>query len=341
MSVAAIRDAAAVTGLLLVAVWAGSRAGRDLDPALFGYLGATVVAAFAVTWRASAFWRRRPTAFYGRAFVAALRDPRRLRTLARAAGTDLAAQRFIARRSRTRWLAHLALSLGTLASFAITLPLVFGWLRFTAEGQHAYRPVVLGIALPSVALDGAAAWLVFHALTLAGVAVFLGAVFFLAARWRGRALPGATAPADILPLALLLAVAATGLALPASRTVPGLFAAAAFAHELTVVALLVALPFSKLGHVLVRPLQLGVRLVRAPDAARVACTDCGAALVPVAQLASVATLLAARGMPRDAHLGRCPACRRRAVAAAQARLVGASFHPDLVDARPRRRERAA
>ena len=39
---------------------------------------------------------------------------------------------------------------GTLASFAITVPLVFGWLRFEADGQHAYRPVVAGVPQPMV-----------------------------------------------------------------------------------------------------------------------------------------------------------------------------------------------
>jgi hypothetical protein len=332
----ALRDATLATVLVVAAVWAGSRAGRDLDPALLGYLGATIVATFAVTWRVSAFWRRLPSAFYGRALLAALRDPRRARTAFHAAATDLGTQHFIAARSRTRWLAHLALSLGTLASFAITLPLVFGWMHFAADGQDHYRPVVLGIVLERFALDGVAAWLVFHALALAGGAVAFGATYFLSTRLRRRALPGVTDPGQILPLALLLFVALSGLALPASRNHAELFPAVSLLHEAAVMVLLVALPFSKLAHVLIRPLQLGARVVRA-STDWIACAGCGAVLAPRAQAAAVGALLAARGARLTGHLQQCPPCRRRSTAAAQARLLGARFHPDLVDTGPRAR----
>jgi hypothetical protein len=329
----ALRDATLATVLVVAAAWAGSRGGRDLDPALLGYLGATIVATFAVTWRVSAFWRRLPSAFYGRALLAALRDPRRARTAFRAAATDLGTQRFIAARSRTRWLAHLALSLGTLASFAITVPLVFGWMHFAADGQDHYRPVVLGIVLGRFALDGVAAWLVFHALAIAGGAVAFGATYFLTARLRRRALPGVTDPGQILPLALLLFVALSGLALPASRNHAQLFAAVALLHEAAVVVLLVGLPFSKLAHVLIRPLQLGARVVHASTEWS-ACGMCGTRLAPTVQVAAVQALLAARGASVTPHLQQCTSCRRRSTAAAQARLLGAGFHPDLVDTRP-------
>jgi hypothetical protein len=327
----ALRDGALATAALGAAVWAGSRGGRDLDIALFGYLGATFAATFALSTRASAFWRRPPSAVYATALWSALRDPRRLRAAFGAAGADLVAQRFVARRSRVRWLAHLAVSLGTLASFAIILPLVFGWLHFEAEGQETFRPVFAGLALPPLALDGALAWLVFHALSLAAVAVSIGAATLLALRARG----GAIAAKHLAPLVLLLFVAVTGLALPATRDDPTAFAAAARLHELSVVILLVALSCSKLSHVAIRPLQLGSRLVRAPGSPTHACSACGDAFAPAAQLAAVSEILAARGAAFAGHQQRCPCCRRRLLAAAQAALVGARFHPDLVDARPR------
>ncbi|MBI3768674.1 MAG: hypothetical protein HY271_09295 [Deltaproteobacteria bacterium] len=332
----ALRDATLATALVVAAVWAGSRAGRDLDPALLGYLGATIVATFALTWRVSAFWRRLPSAFYGRALLTALRDPWRARTVFHAAAIDLGTQRFIAARSRTRWLAHLALSLGTLTSFAITVPLVFGWIHFAADGQDHYRPVVLGIVLGRFALDGGAAWLAFHALALAGGAVAFGATYFLTARLRRRALPGVTDPGHVLPLALLLFVALSGLALPASRNHAELFPAVSLLHEAAVVVLLVGLPFSKLAHVLIRPLQLGARVVRASTEWS-ACGMCGARLAPSVQVAAVQALLAARGARLAGHLQQCPPCRRRSTAAAQARLLGARFHPDLVDTSPQAR----
>jgi hypothetical protein len=328
------RDAALATALLLVAAYVGSGRFAHLDVALLGYLGATLVACAGLTFRASAFWRRPASAFYGRALRDLVVHPSELRVAFASAAGDVVAQRFIARRSRLRWLAHVLLSLGTLASFAITVPLVFGWLRFAADGQTRYRAVVFGVPTASFAVDGVVGWLVFHGLGLAGVAVAVGAAAFLWLRIRQRALPGSTAPFHVAPLVLLLLVALTGLALPATRGLPRLFDVAAAAHEVTVVVLLAALPFSKLHHVLVRPLQIGARLVREPRAARIACVGCGAPLAPPAQLHAVQSLLAARGIALDAHAECCPPCRRRRLATAQAVLVGASFHPPLVGVRP-------
>ena len=156
------RDATLVTALLLGAVWAGSAGLAHLDVALLGYLGATLVGVFGTTWRVSAWWRRPAAVVYARALFAALRRPRTLLRTGRTAARDLGAQRFIARRSCPRWLAHLLLSLGTLVSFAITLPLVFGWLRFEADGQQTYRAVLFG-AVPAArfAVEGLLGWLVF------------------------------------------------------------------------------------------------------------------------------------------------------------------------------------
>ncbi len=328
------RDASVGTGLLLGAIYAGSGAGVHLDPALGGYLGATVVATFGVIYRVSAFWRRPASAVYVRAALAGLGRLRRLPRTLGAAADDLVAQRFIARRGRVRWLAHLLLSLGTLVSFAITVPLVWGWLHFEAVGQDTYRVLVTGVPAGRFALDGAIGWLTFHALTLAGVAVMAGAGYFLALRLRARRLPGAVSTFHVGPLVLLLAVALTGLALPAARAHPRVFDVAAVVHELTVVLLLVSLPFSKLGHVLVRPLQLGARVMRAPGAPAVSCARCGDTFAPAAQLAAVETLLAQHGYRFAGHQATCPACRRLLVAATQATLLGAAFQPRLAGAHP-------
>jgi hypothetical protein len=340
----AMRDAVVATALLLGVVWSGSGGGVHLDPALAGYLAATVVAVAGTVWRVSRFWRRPASAVYARALVTALRSPRDLSRLLASSAHDLAAQRFIAPRSRWRWAAHMLLAWGTLASFAITLPLVFGWMRFAADGQTAYRVLVFSLPVGRFRLDGLTAQLVFHALLLAGVAVLLGAAFFLAVRVRQRRLPGVATAFHTGPLVLLLAVAATGIGLPASRQVPELFAVMAALHELFVIILLVAIPFSKLGHLLIRPLQLGVRVMRGADVRWAACAGCGAPLAPAAQLAAVEDLLAARGARLGEHQRQCPACRRRRVAGVQAGLQGAHFQPPLLGnaaPRPRRAEKAA
>ena len=336
------RDAAVAGGALAVAIAVGSGGFAHLDPALLGYLAATFVSFVATVHRASAFWRRPASAFYARALATSLRRPRSLRATLAHAGSDLAAQSFIRRRSWLRWSAHLLLSLGTVASFAITVPLVFGWMHFTAAADGEYSVVLFTVPTLRISVDGAIAWLLFHGLSLAGGAVAVGAVIFLALRFRLRRLPGATASFAIAPLVLLLFVAATGLALPATRGMPGAFAVAAALHQMAVIALLVAIPFSKLGHVLIRPLQLGARAVRADGEARTRCA-CGAVLAPARQHAAVTELLAERGFRFGAHPDRCPACRRRRVAAAQAALLGAAFQPRLPGARPsaRAREEAA
>src|SRR5678815_1654703 len=85
--------------------------------------------------------------------------------------------------------------------------------------RDRYQVVFFGLPLPGhqFAIDGAFGFLMFHALSLCGVAVALGAAYFLIARWRRRAEPGATSGFHVAPLLLLLAVALTGLALPPAR----------------------------------------------------------------------------------------------------------------------------
>ncbi len=327
---AGLIDASVATAVLIAAIWVGS---DGLDHALLGYLGAVVVATFGTVYRLSLAWRRPAAAFYLRALWH--------RRAVGGAGADLAAQRFIARRGRLRWSAHMALSLGTLASFAITLPLVFGWMHFRAVGQSTYEVVIASLPAGRFTLDGPIAWLMFHALVIAGVAVVLGALYFLGVRWRARRLPDVATSFHLGPLLLLLAVALTGLALPATRGHHALFRFAAVAHELTVIAMLVAIPFSKLSHLLVRPLQLGAQAVKRPDAERVACAGCGDPLAPSAQVDAVQALLQAHGL---AFQPRCATCRRRQLAMTQAGLLGAHFQPPITGAAPRpivRTEKAA
>ena len=330
----AVRDAILATLLLGLAVYAGSARGRDLDPALAGYLAATLVGCFVTTWRTSAAWRRPAAAFYSRTLLAALRSPGELRRTLAAASRDLAAQRMIARRSTPRWAAHLLLSGGTAASVAIVLPLVFGWVRFEATGLRAYRLHVLSVPTVSFDVDGVAAWLAFNALNLAAVAVVAGAAYFLARRLRTRR-------AGVAPLLLLLAVAITGLALPVTSALasPTLQRLAAWAHEVAVVAFLAAAPFTYLSHALIRPLGLGAKLVRAASAHLAHCGACAAPLAPRAQRNAVLGLLAAEGLPATPHQHLCPSCRRRCVATAQAALLGARFQPAVVPGQPT--ERAA
>lgn len=324
----AVRDAGFVTGGLLVAVYVGSERLAHVDPALAGYLVATVVAAWGIAYRVSAFWRRGPSAFYGRALLAALRRPRALARALGHAGADLVAQRFVARRHRLRWAAHMLLAWGTLVSFAVTLLLVWGWVRFEAVGERSYHAILWSWRVVRFATDGVAARLVFHTLDLAAAAVVLGGTYFVVARLRHRAAAGF----HLRPLLLLLAVAVTGLALPVAGQLgtAWAFPAAAAAHQVTVIALLVALPFGKLLHVFIRPLQVGARLVRADARGPLPCARCGAALAVAAQLAAVEAALAERRLFFAGRPRLCPPCRRRELAGVHSGLLAARFQPGTV-----------
>jgi len=319
---AARRDAAGATLFLAAAVYFGSGRLVHFDPALAGYLAAVAIALFSIVRRVSLFWRRPAAAFYGRELVKAVRRPRSLAATARNAGRDLVAQRFIARRGALRGSAHVLLSWGTLAGFAITLPLVFGWIHFEADGGRIYRAIFLSVPVARFSVDGVVGWLFFHALSLAAVAVVLGASYFLAARSRLR-----SGPFHVAPLLLLLAVAATGLALPiAAKAGATLFRVAGIAHEAAVIVLLVTLPYGKLLHVFIRPLELGAALVR-ERRERACCAGCGATFAPTVQLAAVESMLAARGFTFAGHQRSCPGCRRRGLAGVHVRLLDAEFQP--------------
>jgi hypothetical protein len=323
---AARRDAGVATGLLVLAIYLGSGGLVHFDPALAGYCAATVVAAGAVAYRVAVFWRRPASAVYGRALLAALRRPRHLRRVLSDAGRHLGTQRFIARRGAARWVAHLLLSWGTLASFAITLPLVWGWIHFEAVESGRYRVFASVVPVGRFETGGWVGWLIFHQLSLAAVAVVLGVLYFLVVRRRGAA-HGAAARFHLGPLVLLLAVALTGLALPVTsrRASYELYALAALSHQVAVVLLLALLPYGKLVHLFIRPLQVGVHALRRLAPGRTHCAGCGADLALAAQHAAVTALLAARGLRFAEHARLCPACRRRRVAACHGALVGTGF----------------
>jgi len=312
-----------------VSVYAGSGRLAHFDWALAGYFAATAVACMVATYRVAAFWRRRPSAFYGRMLLGALWQPRLALRILRSANRDLAAQRCIAGRRRSRWIAHLMLSWGTLVSFAVTVPLVCGWVHFEADDDRVYRVVVMCVSLGRFATDGIVGWVTFKIINLAAVAVVGGVAYFLVVRFRMRRQAGAAGRFHLAPLLLLLAVALTGLALPVISQVgrPGLFATASLAHQIAVVTLLAALPYGKLMHVFIRPLQLGVQLMRAESAADARCGRCGAIMAPAAQLQGVEALLAARGFRFAGHQRLCPGCRRRQLATVHAQLLGACFQP--------------
>jgi len=335
--------AAAATLLLCGLIALGNGGGRWLDPALLGYLIASLFAWFGVTYRYFTWLERPATAMYWRWTLRTFLTPRALLRLPRMGLIlldQLFLQRFIGRRSLKRWGAHACLAWGCLLGFAVTFPLVFGWVRFTSDGRDAgrYRAWVLGLPAGSFPLGGFAAFVSFHILDLAAVMVLTGC---LLAFLRRSGDEGDTSTQrfdlDILPLLLLIAIAATGLLLTASETwLQGRnFGTLAFMHEMTVILMLLFLPFGKLFHIVQRPAQAGVALYKDEGNAMglLPCHVCATPFIRPNQRRDLERLWTELGLDgarhRDGahHLDLCPRCKRRLVMKAQSLRLGGAFDP--------------
>lgn len=259
---------AALTVVVPVAlIYAGSRGFRDFDSALVGYAVGTVTAAAALVYRYT-LWVGRPAT--GRYFRAGWRsffswsNFRRYAFLVPVAWwTDIFAQTFILHRSFLRWLMHMCIFWGVVISLMITIPLAFGWLRFTLDPPMHYRLWIFGIKTFSLPLETVQAWVFFHALDFSAILLLIGVAIAL---WRRSTNSGLLATQrfgfDILPLVLLAAIAITGLGLTASTALWGgrYFWFVSLTHQVVVVGWLLVLPFGKFFHIIERPATIGVTL---------------------------------------------------------------------------------
>ncbi|WP_306600497.1 hypothetical protein [Geothrix sp. 21YS21S-2] len=313
----------------------GNGGGRWLDPALLGYLIASLFACFGVAYRYFTWLERPATGMYWRWTLRTLLTPRVLLRLPLILLDQLFLQRFIGKRSIRRWGAHALLAWGCLLAFSVTFPLVFGWVRFTSDGPNAdrYQAWVLGLPAGSFPLGGFAAFAAFHILDLAAVMVITGCVLAFVRRSRDE---GDTATQrfdlDILPLLLLIAVSVTGLLLTASETwLQGRnFGTLAYLHEMTVILMLLSLPFGKLFHIVQRPAQAGVKLYKAEGDALglLPCRACATPFIRPNQHRDLRVLWKELGLEAGAHhLDLCPRCRRRLVMKAQSLRLGGAFDP--------------
>src|SRR5688572_5887923 len=139
-----------VTALLAALFVVGSRNLAHFDAALVAYTFAVLFATFGLTYRYVMWLQRPPTALYWRrGFQAFFRRGSRSKNVGRwfqRMGSEVAANRFIFRRSWLRGLAHLLIMWGCLIAVAITFPLVLGWLHFNpVPGDlDRYQAVVFG-----------------------------------------------------------------------------------------------------------------------------------------------------------------------------------------------------
>ena len=329
----------ALSGLIAL----GNGGGRWLDPALLGYLIATLFACFGVAYRYFTWLERPATAMYWRWTLRTFLSPRGLLRLPRIAMLlldQMVLQRFIKQRSSKRWAAHACLAWGCMLAFAVTFPLVFGWVRFTSDGLNAsrYQAWVLGFPAGSFPLDSLAAFFSFHILDLAAVMVLTGCTLAFLRRAKDDG-DSATQrfDLDILPLLLLIAISATGLLLTVSEAwLQGRnFGTLAFLHEMTVIFMLLSMPFGKLFHIVQRPTQAAVALYKAEgDAAGLLpCKACRTPFIRPNQRQDLEQLWLELGLDGARHrngvhhLDLCPRCKRRLVMKAQNLRLGGAFDP--------------
>ncbi|HEV2445591.1 MAG TPA: MFS transporter, partial [Candidatus Sulfopaludibacter sp.] len=273
------------TALLIAAIVVGSRNLSNFDPALVVYTFAVIFATWGVVYHYNVWIEKPPTRVYWDRGWELFRKRGVLRSLGRVAAlavTHLAAQRFIAHRSRLRWWMHQCLFWGCLLGVAITFPLVFGWIHFrTLPGdQMTYGTYIFGFAAGSFKLGTVQAWLLFHGLDISAMLVLAGIALSL---WRRMIDKGARAlqqfGMDFLPIILLFAISVTGLALTVSQEWlrGSAYSFLAILHAVTVIAALLYLPFGKFFHIFQRPAQLGVKLYQdaGEEDAGAICVRCG------------------------------------------------------------------
>lgn len=277
---------AALVLILLIAL--GSRGFHWFDAALIGYAVATVFAVAAVTYKYTFWLARPPTGRYWRRswqLFFSYTHFRRYTALIPAAIGDLFAQTFIRKRGLYRWLTHQCLFWGVLLSCLITFPLTFGWLRFTQTTSGIYRLWFFGFALFPFTPDSPFGFLVVHALDFTAVLLLIGLVLAFHRRFHDLALVAVQRfRFDILPLALLLAIVVTGLALTADSTWLGgaYYWYISLTHETVVVLWLISLPFGKFFHLIERPATVGIELYwrTGEDTTQQRCARCGEEFAP-------------------------------------------------------------
>lgn len=327
----------AAMALLGAGIILGSGNLRFYDPILLTYTFGTLFSAFAVAYRYAVWLQRPPTRrIWRRGWGLLFRGVHLLGNVLftlRAAGTHLAAQSFIRKRSFLRWFIHFLIAWGCLIAGAVTFPLVFGWMRFesVAEAPHVYRVVFLGIGVGEFDSGSWLRFVVFNLLNLSAVMVTVGAGLSLRRRLRDAAAIGRQQFGnDIVPLLLLLGISVTGLMLTFSmHALAGAgYPVLSLVHALVVSATLLYLPFGKLFHIFQRPSLLGAHLYRRENArgARAACRVCGEAFAGALQQGDLKEVMAETGFRWEGRPGRphlldvCPRCRRRSLAASQAAL---------------------
>jgi hypothetical protein len=332
--------------LVCVGIYFGSRRLKDFDSALIGYAVAVVFTAAAVVYRYTLWITRPPTWRY---FVAGWRhflswkNFRRYATLVPVAlFRDIFAQTFLIPRSRTRWLMHMCLFWGVILSLAITLPLTFGWIRFSHIPPGDYQLWLIGVPAFRFPIEAGTGFALFHALDVTALLLIVGVAIAL---WRRFTDVGLMTTQrfgfDLMPLVLLLIIAVTGLALTASSLLWGgrFYWFISLTHQVAVVGWLLWIPFGKFFHIVQRPASVGVTLYQkinqnlegTEQVPATSCMRCGDQLPSEQFVRDIKGVL--RELGQDYELGGdlgslhdyCPTCKRVLRGSAYFQLLGRRF----------------
>ncbi|HEX6776792.1 MAG TPA: hypothetical protein VF099_01255, partial [Ktedonobacterales bacterium] len=145
---------------------------------------------------------------------------------------------------------------------------------------------IFGFPFFTFPTDTVLAFLIFHALDITALILLVGLVLAFHRRFHDLALIAVQRfRFDIVPLALLLAIVVTGLALTADSVWLGgqYYWYISLTHEAVVVLWLISLPFGKFFHLIERPATVGIELYwqTGEGTEMQKCTRCGREFAPV------------------------------------------------------------
>ena len=319
--------------VLVLGIFIGSNWLKHYDAALVPYTGACVFSAFGIGYRFAMWLRRPPTRKYWfqgwRIFFRPAKLPRNIVRLAQIFFQDFFAQRFIEKRSHSRWAAHWLIAWGCLLAAAVTFPLSFGWVHFESarDNQEVYRAFVFGQHVSTFHLGTVTAAITFNILDISAVMVLAGVALALFPRARDRgAISVQQFAQDMMPLLMLFAISITGLFLTAStHLLHGLnYGFLSMLHAVTVIFTLLYLPFGKFFHIFQRPAQIGVQFYKDHGAQteQATCLRCGALFASRMHIEDLKEVQRSLGIQYELANGAhyqdvCPACRRKSLAMAQ------------------------
>lgn len=254
--------------LLSALIVIGSRKLIYFDAALIPYLIATIFAIFGCIYRYSVWLSRPPTKTLWKRSKKLLFNNEFYKNsllVIMAFSDNMLLQKFIGRRSPYRWIMHFLLAWGCVLGFAVTFPLVFGWLHFAEPQQHPHMYQLYIFGFPTMIFDpyGIIGYAFFNSLNFCSIMIVIGTVMAFARRLiHPGEITTQTFSHDLLPLLILFSVAVSGLFMTYSNHYMGglHYRILSTIHCWTVVAFLVYIPFGKFFHIFQRASQMGAEL---------------------------------------------------------------------------------